>query len=148
MIKYRKGNILDVQSGYIVHGCNAKGVMGAGVAKAIATLYPEILKPYRDYCKALAENSLGKAVCVRVTDELTIVNAITQLTYGNYPSTRYVSYDAIDTVFTDIAYMLNPEADFVHIPKIGAGLGGGDWVVIASIINHRMKDYNVICWEL
>jgi len=35
MIKVNKGNLLDVTSGIIVHGCNAKSVMGSGVALAV-----------------------------------------------------------------------------------------------------------------
>lgn len=34
------------------------------------------------------------------------------------------------------------------MPKIGAGLGGGNWEVIEAIINHRLKDHNVTVWEL
>jgi O-acetyl-ADP-ribose deacetylase (regulator of RNase III) len=36
----------------------------------------------------------------------------------------------------------------IHIPRIGAGLGGGDWGVIETIINHRCKNVNVIVWDL
>lgn len=34
MIQYKTGNLLDTPDSYIVHGCNAQGVMGSGVAKA------------------------------------------------------------------------------------------------------------------
>lgn len=40
MIEYRKGNLLDITSGVIVHGCNMRGVMGSGVALAIRNKYP------------------------------------------------------------------------------------------------------------
>ena len=33
--EYKTGDLLAVPSGHIVHGCNAQGAMGAGVALAI-----------------------------------------------------------------------------------------------------------------
>lgn len=148
MIKYRSGNILDVTSGIIVHGCNARGVMGAGVAKALSTKYPQILQPYRELCKS--PNSLGSNVYVQISADLTIINAITQIDFGNTPNRKYVSYDAVDTAFRslDVSPMFDRETDIVNIPRIGAGLGGGEWSVISSIINHRLKDWEVICWDL
>lgn len=36
------------------------------------------------------------------------------------------------------------------IPKIGAGLGGGDWAVISNIINTILESntYNIYVYEL
>lgn len=40
MINTVKLNLLDISHGIIAHGCNAQGVMGAGVAKQIKIKYP------------------------------------------------------------------------------------------------------------
>ncbi len=40
MSKYVSGDIRCVSSGIIVHGCNAQGVMGSGVALALRTTWP------------------------------------------------------------------------------------------------------------
>lgn len=148
-IRYVTGDILTVQSGVIVHGCNALGVMGAGVAKQIAKRYPSVYKDYREYCKkSVPEEILGDALMVKVSDELIILNAITQLTYGSILETRYVSYDAIDRVFDSIASIYD-SCTHIHMPKIGAGLGGGNWGVITEIIQHRLSTFdNVFCWTL
>ena len=39
-------DLLNSPDRIIVHGCNAQGVMGAGVAKAIRTKYPEAYSNY------------------------------------------------------------------------------------------------------
>ncbi len=35
MITYKQGDLMKASETYIAHGCNAQGVMGSGVAKAI-----------------------------------------------------------------------------------------------------------------
>ena len=50
MVEYVKGNLFDEPQEIIVHGCNARGVMGAGFAKDLKEKYPENYKEYRKYC--------------------------------------------------------------------------------------------------
>jgi O-acetyl-ADP-ribose deacetylase (regulator of RNase III) len=41
-----------------------------------------------------------------------------------------------------------PFKQYVAMPMIGAGLGGGNWKVIEAIINHRLKDFDVRVYHL
>lgn len=153
MITYRHGNLFDVKSGIIVHGCNARGVMGSGVAKAYKELYPmgfeQYVRDVRNFGSiAVGQNSIYKE------RELVLVSAITQENYGNDKHTRYVSYDGVDLAFRKLKWMidmaspvfLNVPVNQVHIPKIGAGLGNGDWLIISTIIEQAMGDTEVVCW--
>ncbi len=146
-IKINKGDILQVQSGLILHGCNTKGVMGAGVAKQIAVNYPIVYSKYKKYCGTVWDHDiLGQCFFVDATKDLTIGNLFTQDTYGSDPKTRYVSYDAIDDCFSKISTVIRRDTG-IHFPKIGAGLANGDWAVIQSIIEHRLKDFtNLNLW--
>lgn len=153
MIEYRKGNLLDVKNGIILHGCNAQGVMGSGVALAVKQQYPSAFEAYKKHCAVYDENmkhvSLGTiAWAVENEGALIIANAITQESFGRDPQTRYVSYDAIDTAFQAIDIAAYTHKLQIHIPKIGAGLGNGDWGVIEKIIDGRCPKTKVICWEL
>lgn len=149
-IEYRKGNLLNTDSHYIIHGCNAQGVMNSGVAKAIRERWPKVYEDYKawyDNCtdKFLDSLPLGHYHFVKVEDH-TIINAVTQKYYGR-DGTRYVSYDAIDEIFE----ALDDKLDFgskIAMPKIGAGLGGGSWEVISSIIEHRCHNVSPIVYEL
>ena len=86
-------NILDVTSGVIVHGCNAQGVMGSGVAKQLRAKYPEIYDAYVKHLgnfKAKPCSPLGSVNFVLVHSSLTVANAITQEFYGR-DGKQYVS---------------------------------------------------------
>ena len=154
MIEYKKGNLLDVTEGVIAHGCNSYGVMGSGVVLAVKEKYPKAFAKYKVFCDNNQEyDILGQSVAVLVTDDLLIVNMITQENFGRDPNVRYVSYDAIDSCFDhlrrshDETLIVNKNAPILNIPKIGAGLGNGNWNVISEIIEHRYP-YQTICWEL
>ncbi len=144
MIEYRKGNLLDVKSGIIIHGCNAQGVMGSGVALAIKQKYPEVYEDYKQ-----ERLYLGKSIETWVDDDLMVINAITQQDYGR-DGKRYVNYVAITNVFSEAVVTASAYDYVLNFPKIGAGLGGGDWSIIEQLINDSDPTDKVkkICWEL
>lgn len=133
MIYYMNGDLLDVTSGIIVHGCNAQGVMGSGVAKAIKNKYTEAYQAYKE-----SELYLGSTVWYDAEDRynlpLFIANCITQERYGK-DRLRYVSYAAIVKCFSEVFSKASCYSYDVYFPKIGAGLGGGDWSIIEQLIN-------------
>jgi len=151
MIERHVGDLLSVTSGIIVHGCNAQGVMGSGVAKAIREKYPKAYDAYRlwhemDFLK------LGRCCPLFVTKELIVCNAITQDRYGT-DGKQYVNYDALRTCFADVArYARAPETPIcfkdIHFPLIGCGLGGGDWKVIEPIIQEELAGLHPHLWVL
>jgi len=155
MITYRQGDITQVKSGVIVHGCNCQGVMGSGVAKALRNMHPEIFTPYSDKCKAYndayclveTDDLLGQVVLVEVAPTLMIANAITQKYYGN-DGRKYVSYDAVDAALDVVGKFVRATKQQIHMPKIGAGLGGGDWRIISSIVETRLSDRDVTVWSI
>ena len=149
MIEYRKGNLLDVTSGIIIHGCNSHGVMGSGVALAVKNKYPGAYELYRERCIDSNDDPylLGSVIVYMVNENLLVANMITQKDFGTHK--RQVNYGAIARGFDDLEeyYANTPGVEF-HFPKIGAGLGGGDWEVIAELIEFYCPDRKLICWEL
>ena len=133
MIYYMNGDLLDVTSGIIVHGCNAQGVMGSGVAKAIKQKYPGAFRTYQDVHQNTPGGlKLGEVVWY-VRDDIKIANAITQEFYGT--EKRHVNYAAVVKCFTEVIGYANTMKLDIYFPKIGAGLGGGDWSIIEQLIN-------------
>ena len=138
MITYKNGNLLDATEDIIAHGCNDKGVMGAGVALAIKNKWPKAYVSYKLFCDD-RENQTGIVhwFSINPLPQRWIANCIIQQAFG---SGKQVSYDAVDDCMIQIcnsAVSRNPVAS-VAMPKIGAGLGGGNWEVIEAIINHRL----------
>lgn len=143
MITYEKGDLLQAPEKYILHGCNAKGVMGSGVAKAIREKYPSAYTDYRDVYNNRGLNLGSMILSVQDYDKI-IINAITQETYGK--TGVHVSYWAIANVFKVLNGYCRDST--VAIPMIGAGLGGGDWNVISAIIENTAKEYDVKVYTL
>lgn len=141
------GNLLDVTTGHIVHGCNAQGVMGSGVALAVKNKYPDVFADYRTIYEEEGLE-LGVAYPYCPTIDLCIWNAITQETFGM--KTRNCSYDAIENCFSDISnavLTLDELVKEIHIPFIGAGLGGGQWNIIKAIIEDTVN-VPVTVWSI
>lgn len=148
MIEYRKGDLLAVKRGIVVHGCNSQGVMASGVAKSVKLMYPGAFAQY-SHDIVTKHFGLGDiSVYTAAPNELIVVSAITQEFYGREPNTRYVSYDAIDRCFARVFVLAEYVGLTVHIPKIGAGLAQGDWNIISKIIESLQGNVTVKCWEL
>ena len=146
-IEYRNSDLFQTDVKTIVHGCNAQGVMGSGIAKIIREKYPSAYERYRN--QYLIENKLvmGSLMVVPCDDKI-IVNAITQEFFGR-DDIRYVSHDAIDDVMKKInnfydLYGINE----VAMPQIGAGLGNGSWQVIEAIFENRLDEVKPIVYIL
>lgn len=148
--KYIRGDLLS-HSGPIAHGVNCMGKMASGVAKAIREKYPEHYEDYID-CTNLYQDQnekrryLGKYVKSKCEDGKIIFGVFSQLYYG-YDSKRYVNYAAIANGFSGI-HKLSKNNFILGIPKIGAGLGGGDWNIIEQIINDATPNLEIWVYEL
>lgn len=163
-IEYRKGDLFHHNlpgKVMLAHGCNAQGVMGSGVAKAFKELYMHAYLDYQEHLiHQLSRNALGTVAYYQmpygIDGSMTrLASMITQEFYGK-DDKKYVSYDAIHQCFKSaINECLNFKIDYLIFPRIGAGLGGGDWRVIESIIESACDDFLVdpnklklICFDL
>lgn len=153
-MKYVQGNLLDLAAqgkfDVIVHGCNCLCTMGSGIAKQIKDRYPKAYLTDQMTEKGDMDK-LGKFTQAYISGfrqnkdknlkswhyNFTIINAYTQ--YGFHPREKVnADYTAIANVFKQIKmlYDMNPQAPCrIGIPKIGAGLAGGDWAIIENIID-------------
>jgi O-acetyl-ADP-ribose deacetylase (regulator of RNase III) len=114
--------------------------MGAGIARTVRQFYPmayEVDKKtsYGD------KNKLGTYSCCKAEHHyydrpITIVNAYTQFRYGR--DRIHADYGAI----RDVMKKINNDFEYqcLGMPKIGAGLGGGNWNIIKSILDEVFKE--------
>jgi len=138
-IEYVKGDLFATHVKTIGHGCNARGIMGSGVARIIREQFPKAFNRYRAEYEKPGGLKLGDIIVVPCESKI-IVNAITQETFGR-DGRRFVSYDAVAEVMTKINQMFEIYGiTEIAMPAIGAGLGGGDWNVIAAIIESELKN--------
>ena len=124
----------------IIHGCNCQCVMGSGIAKQIADAYPPVLE--KDLETGKGERlKLGFYSLIMVQSRIPphcfiVINAYTQFRYGRGVQ---VNYQAIWMAMKSISERLTNDVR-IGIPLIGAGRGGGDWDVIAPIIDRFFQD--------
>lgn len=147
MIRYVQGDLLGATQKVIVHGCNNKGVMGSGVAKQIRDRWPNVYEVYALKHKVFGLD-LGDIIPVATLDGHVVVNAVTQDGFGR-DGRQYASYAGIERCFSIINDRVDSwEVTEVAMPRIGAGLGGGDWSVIEEIINRTAKSYTPVVYDL
>lgn len=131
-VSYREGNILDVTGGIICQQVNCRRVMGAGLAKQIATKYPVVRDAFMEQ-----EPALGLCTIVPVTASLKVANIYGQLDYGREPGVKYTKYTALKVGLQSLESYASSRCPrpLVHIPYgIGCGLAHGDWTVVSEII--------------
>lgn len=146
MIYYKQGDLMAASEEIIAHGVNCRGVMGSGVAKLIRDKYPKAYNLYMD--KDYEDGwQLGDLQTVLQNDGKWIANCATQ--NGFLPRGMcHADYDAIKAVMEKLKVFAKDKGLKIAIPKIGAGLAGGDWVTIESILNDVFTDYDVTVYHL
>ncbi len=143
MIKYKKGDLLEATENIIAHGCNCSGGFGSGVAGQIAKKWPLI----KDYFHRVKNPELGSIQIVEAYNKYTFINCFTQQKFLPR-GICHANYNAIkDTMFSVKEYAKEKNQS-IAIPKIGAGLAGGDWNIIEGILNEVFNDYDVTVYEL
>lgn len=135
--KIIKGDLIATAEDYdiVVHGCNTKHTMGAGFALKLKKKYPIIFE-YDEY------NSIpGTIREVPVKKDFIIINAYTQRYWGR---DKYKNEDRY-LYIRNCMKCINKDykGKRIGMPMIGAGLAGGDWNIIESIIKEELKDCDV-----
>jgi len=156
LITLAKAGTFDV----IAHGCNCHSTMGAGIAPQMAKAFgcdrfsmelwgSDVNKLGNiDYqTVVLGENaiwSLEDYKNNRNEPELTVVNAYTQFNYGRNHTdgdAKPLSYEALTLCMKKMNVLF--AGKHIGLPKIGAGLAGGDWDLIKAIIQRELRDCRV-----
>lgn len=128
----------------IIHGCNCQCQMGKGIALAIKNQFPAA---YIADCQTAkgAKSKLGtfSSANIQLTaHKLTIVNAYTQ--YHWRGTGIKVDYVAVKQVMQSIKQQFSGKR--IAYPLIGAGLAGGDWNILSSIIEEALagEDHTLV----
>jgi len=119
--------------------------MGSGVAKIVKEKFPNAFKTYHTLVTLETNQNLasgldptrsllGKVIKSELENGKIIHNCLTQDFYGH--GHRHVNYEAVALAFEYIIANYPPK--MLAMPKIGAGLGGGDWNIIEAIIESTL----------
>lgn len=130
----------------LVHGCNAQGKMGSGVASIVKKNFPYAELAYKQAHRRYGLK-LGSVVVAEdiLKKEPVVCNAITQEFYGR-DGKLYVSYDAVVVAMQSVAKLAKEKGMHVHLPMIGGGLGGGDVKRLTAIFQAVFHDVPATLW--
>lgn len=151
MIKIVEGDLFSAPTGIICHQVNCRGSMGRGVAKTFKELYPFAFNQYQSLCQDfIADELLGTILMRAEIDGKWTCCMFAQDNWSVYNcNTDYAAFsECCDAIKREIKG-LHLDNITINMPYgIGAGLGGGEWEIIYSIIEEELSDYNVILWRL
>lgn len=145
MIIIKNGNLLNAEEDILVHQVNVNGIMGGGVAKQIATLYPKTNIGYKKICKERKNEFDNLKGSVYVTKEK-----------GKYIANIFSQKKNFDTDYDAMRSALNKVKEFakkqnlnIAMPyKIGCGIANGDWTIVLNNIEKVFIDYKVSLYKL
>ena len=138
MVKIVKGDITTAKHGVLCHQVNCKGVMGAGLARQLRTLYPAV---YTDYINS--QLVLGNVIFTEVKPNLVVASLCAQYEYGH--NKTYTNYQALEECFVKVKEYSEKRNIQVGIPYgIGCGLAGGDWSVVYFIIGNTIPNAIIV----
>jgi len=135
-MKTINANILQFTDGVICHQVNCCKVAGAGLALQIRNQYPGW---YNEFLKDTP--LLGRAWLYKASDKLFIASIYGQKDYGR--DHQYTNYMAVDTALRVLSVIV-PAGLQVYFPyNMGAGLAGGNWMIIRDMIYKYFPDCTV-----
>ena len=148
-IKYIKGSVFNTHCHVIAHGCNCKGGFGKGIAYTIAKMHPEVRVAYMTKYNSLHSWKLGDIQYVNVKSSTyhIIANCATQFSFLPH-NVLHADYEAIKKIMIELHDFCKANNYGLAIPKIGAGLAGGDWSIIEKIIEEIFVSIDIYIYYI
>lgn len=117
-----------LDNGVLAHIVNDIGVMGAGIAKAIAEEWPLVEQEYFNITANIPTWDLGsKVLFVPINKRLTVANLFAQKGIKSKDNKVPIQYDWLQTCLDKLFEYAIEEKKDIRIPRIGSGLARGNW---------------------
>lgn len=153
----------------IAHCCNDAGGWGAGFVVALSKQWGFAEDAYRQWsrirqakgvdalygpgprCETSGPFQLGEAQFALVGPKLWVANIIGQKGFGLMAEGRPpIRYEAIQQGLRKTCRFAIEKQATVHMPRMGAGLAGGNWTAIEQLVNEELitKGVEVTVYDL
>lgn len=131
----------------LCHVCNDIGSWGRGFVLAISARWSKPEARFRAWHREgpLGGFSLGAVQFVAVADnDIEIANMISQHGIRRGPNGKPpICYNALGECLERVATRAKETSASVHMPRIGAGLAGGDWDIIEQLIRKHLCEKSI-----
>lgn len=151
MIYYIKGDATNPKiegPKIICHVCNDIGKWGKGFVMALSKKWFEPEKMYHTWYNNRSDHfgtfQLGETQYILVEKELWVANMIAQ--HGIYKDSNGIPpirYNSLRSCLKQVNEFATYHKASIHMPKIGCGLAGGDWLEVKEIILQELT--TVVC---
>lgn len=157
-LKYVEGDATDPQGEgrkVIAHCCNDIGGWGRGFVVALSKRWKEPEEWYRNWFAKTGHTDLpfelGSVLFVLVEPRLQtwVANIIGQHNTHTILGVPPIRYEALTSGFHKVrGFCKKVEAETgesvsVHMPRIGAGLAGGNWETIEKLIQNTLVSHGI-----
>ena len=151
-LKYIVGDTVYPQEPniFIIQIVNDVGKYGAGLSGAISKRWPNVEQEYRKWFRSQDNFKLGEIQIVQVKPAISVVNMIAQHDVISYNNPKPIKYDALSLCMDKVAELAIKENRSICSGRFGAGLAGGSWSIIESLIIEKFIDrgINVSIYDL
>lgn len=131
----------------IIHVCNDIGGWGSGFVLAVSNRWKEPEAKYREMAEEFRKNGefipLGDVQFVPVNEEITLGNMIAQHQTHWEKGVPPIRYQALAKSLELVAEYAKMNNMSIHAPKFGAGLAGGNWDLIESLIKEYITSQGI-----
>jgi O-acetyl-ADP-ribose deacetylase (regulator of RNase III) len=140
---------MDDEYAIIAHVCNNVGAWGAGFVVPLGKKYPAARNRFIiDAHAALPDRvPMGTVQFELVEPGVIVANMIAMNGVASGRNPRPLQMDQLAICLIKLNAMAERYKATVHMPRIGAGLAGGDWQEIASLLTRTMTA-NVVIYTL
>jgi len=135
MLSFRTGDLFESNADVLTNTVNCVGVMGAGVALAFKTRYPEMFRAYKRECR-LQRLKPGRLHIWDDPSGVAIINFPTKLHWREPSRYEYIELGLISLR----GYLSQRGQVRVALPALGCGHGGLDWSRVSEMIRKHLSD--------
>lgn len=122
----------------IAHVCNNRGAWEGRFSGHLGQRWPRAETAYRQLRHTAGGLELGTTHVIAVAPTLWVAHMIAQDGLRNPLNRVPLRYVALRHCLERVASHAIRHAASVHLPRIGAGLAGGDWPAIETLIRHSL----------
>ncbi len=126
----------------IAHVTNDVGAWGKGFTQPLTARYPLAASGYRAWAKS-GSLQLGETLVTEVEDDVFVWHLCAQAGLPSAQNPRPFRVDVLDTCLAAFEWWIR-EAPRVQMPRIGVGLGRGNWAEIEPVIVRRLCPYTTV----
>lgn len=145
MIRFSDGDIFAADCEALVNPVNCVGVMGAGMARAVRSRYPDACGPYLETCERGGLLPGGVVLAYRPGEAPPphlIFHAATKM-HWRMPARLSWTGQCLDTV-AGVARVMRLKS--VAVPALGCGRGGLKWAHVLQQMEAFLGDVEEVEW--